>query len=135
MIGEIKDYDWCYDQCYDRWTKLFQSTSKNNLRTGYNVRKIATGQGDNYTTSSLLDYNCFDKYYKMITIELSKQLTLNADPKATQQISFTGNLARDGNENTTILFIIEEAKETAFRFFTSNCKSFVNLFCFNIKSI
>ena len=71
----------------------------------------------------------------MITIELSKQLTLDTDPKAIQQISFTGNLARDGNENTTMFFIIEEAKETAFRFFTRNCKSFVNLFCFNIKSI
>ena len=33
-----------------------------------------------------------------------------------QQINFTGNLAREGNANTTIFFIIEEAKETILDF-------------------
>ena len=49
----------------------------------------------------------------MIAIDLSKQqaLTLNADPRAIQQINFTTNL--DNNDgNTTMFFIIEEAKET-----------------------
>ena len=47
----------------------------------------------------------------MIVIELSKQQALDADPKAIQQINFTGNLAQDPVANTT-LFIIEETKET-----------------------
>ena len=34
----------------------------------------------------------FQKYYKLITIDLSKQRKLNADPKPIQQINFTGNL-------------------------------------------
>ena len=46
----------------------------------------------------------------MIAIDLSKQQALDADPIAIQQIDFTANLDRD--KNTTMLFIIEEAKET-----------------------
>ena len=52
----------------------------------------------------------------MIAVDLSKQQTLDADPKAIQQINFTGNLAREGNANTTMFFIIEEAKETFLNF-------------------
>ena len=50
----------------------------------------------------------------MITIDLSKQQELDADPKALQQINFTGNLDRLGN--TAMFFIIEEAKETILDF-------------------
>ena len=50
----------------------------------------------------------------MITIYLSKQQALNADPKAIQQINFTGNLERDNG--AIIFFIIEEAKETVLDF-------------------
>ena len=46
----------------------------------------------------------------MIAIDLSKQQAWDADPRAIQQINFTANLDRAGN--TTIFFIIEEAKET-----------------------
>ena len=46
----------------------------------------------------------------MIAIDLSKQEALDTDPKAIQKINFTGNL--DRAENTTMFFIIEEAKET-----------------------
>ena len=45
----------------------------------------------------------------MIAIDLSKEQELNADPKAIQQINFTGKLNPDGN--TTMVFIVEEAKE------------------------
>ena len=50
----------------------------------------------------------------MIAIDLSKQQTLDADARAIQQISFTVNLDNDGN--TRIYFILEEAKETIFKF-------------------
>ena len=52
----------------------------------------------------------------MITINLSKQQALDADPKAIQQIKFTGNLAPNPFANTTILFIKEEAKEIVLEF-------------------
>ena len=53
----------------------------------------------------------------MVAIDLSKQQTLDPDPRENQQISFTANLDRVGN--TSIYFILEEAKE--------NCKSIVNM--------
>ena len=72
----------------------------------------------------MLDYNYFNKNYKIIAIDLIKQQASIGDPKAIQQIDFTGNLEQD---NGAIMFvIIEEAKE-AIRFFTSNCNGIVNV--------
>ena len=51
---------------------------------------------------------------KLFSIDLSKQQALDADPRAIHQINFTANL--DGAGNTTIYFILEEAKETVFEF-------------------
>ena len=62
----------------------------------------------------MLDYPYFKENYKMIAIDLSKQQVLDADPRAIQQINFTSNLDRAGN--TTMLFIIGEAKETVLDF-------------------
>ena len=56
----------------------------------------------------------FQKKYKLIAIDLSKQRALDADPRAIQQINFTENLEREGN--ITMFFIIENAKETVFQF-------------------
>ena len=50
---------------------FFDQPVNNNLIT-YDIQKIATGPGDDYTTNCLLDYNYFDKYYKMVAIHLSK---------------------------------------------------------------
>ena len=52
-----------------------------------NIRKIATGQGYDYTTGCLLDYIYFNNYYKMIALDLSKQQVLDVDPWAIQQIN------------------------------------------------
>ena len=86
-----------------------------------NIRKIATGQGDDYRTGCLLDYPYFKNHYKMIALDLSKQQALDADPRVIQQINFTviqqinfTNLDRNGN--TSMFFIIEEAKETVLDF-------------------
>ena len=79
-----------------------------------NIRKAVTGQGDDYTVGCLLDYPYFKKYYKLIAIDLGKQQKIDADPKAIQQINFTGNLDRE--EGSTMFFIIEEAKETVLDF-------------------
>ena len=83
-------------------------------KTYENIRKITTGQGDGYTTGCLLSYSYFIENYKLIVINLSKQQALNADPRAIQQIDFTGNL--DEGDGATIFFITEQAKETVFEF-------------------
>ena len=97
---------------------VFNQPVKNSLRTCDNTGKIWTGEGDNYTIGCQLDCSCFNEYHKMIAIYLSKQQALDADPKAIQQINFTINLNRTNNvnENTTVFFIIEEAKETVLDF-------------------
>ena len=93
---------------------FFEQPIKNNKVTYENIRKIATGQGDDYTTGYLLDYSCFMDTYKMIAVDLSKQQALDAGPRAIQQINFTSNLDRAGN--TRVYFILDEAKETILDF-------------------
>ena len=93
---------------------FFDQPIKNNKLTYENIRKIATGQGDDYTTGCLLDYSYFANTYKMIAVDLSKQQALHADPRAIQQINFTANLDRAGN--TRVYFILEEGKETILDF-------------------
>ena len=86
-LVEVKDYNVVING-----RNFFDHPIKNNLITYDNIRKIATGQGDDYTTDCSLDYPYFKNYCKMIAINLSKQQALDADPKAIQQISFTANL-------------------------------------------
>ena len=50
------------------------------------IRKIATGKADDYTTGCLLDYQYFKDHYQLIAVDLSKQKGLDVDPRAIQQI-------------------------------------------------
>ena len=93
---------------------VFDQPINNDFKSYENIRIIAAGQGDDYTTGCLLDYPYFKDHYKMIAIDLSKQQALDADPRAIQQINFTANLDRAGN--TRIYFILEEAKENILDF-------------------
>ena len=77
------------------------------------IRKISTGQGDDYTTGCLLDFAYFEKNYRLIAIDLSKQKALDADPKAIQQIIFTGEAP---NNTIRIYYIYEQSKETILEF-------------------
>ena len=106
---EIKDYNIMING-----ENFFDQPIKNNKITYENIRKIATGQGDDYTTGCLLDYSYFADTYKMIAVYLSKQQALDAVPRAIQQINFTANLDRDGN--TRVYFILEEANKTILDF-------------------
>ena len=65
---------------------FFDQPIKNKKITYDNIRKIATGYGDDYTTRCLLDYPYFIETYKMIAIDLSKQKALDFDPKAIQKL-------------------------------------------------
>ena len=72
----------------------------------------------------------FKKYYKLLAIDLRKQQKLDADPKAIQQISFNGNLEKA--EVSTMLFIIEEAKERVLDFSNGKDKVLWFYFRFNV---
>ena len=101
---EIKDYNIVING-----ENFFDQPIKNKKITYADIREIATGQGDDYTTGCLLEYPYFKDTYKMIAVDLSKQQALDADPRAIQQINFTANVDRAGN--TRVYFILEEAKE------------------------
>ena len=107
---EIKDYNVKIDG-----KNVFNQLTNDDTKTYENIRKIATGQEDDYTTGCLLDYPYFKESCKMIAVDLSKQQALDADLRAIQQINFTANLDTAGN--TTMFFIIEEAEETVLETF------------------
>ena len=73
------------------------------------ISKIATGQGDNYTTGCLLDYNYSKNYCKMGSIDLHKQQAIDGDPKSIQQINFTGYLAQE-----VIMFLLLKTQKELF---------------------
>ena len=61
---------------------------------------IEINKTSDYTTGNLLDYEYFSKHYKLIAIDLSKQIELeNSNLK--QQINFIGKLE---NDRATMLF-------------------------------
>ena len=93
---------------------VFDEKPNTEFKTYENIRKIATGQGDDYRSCCLLDYSYFKANYKTIATDLSKQQALDADPRAIHQINFIVKIDRAGN--TTVFFIIEEAKETVLDF-------------------
>ena len=68
----------------------------------------------------MLDYNYFKEHYKIIAIDLSKQQELDSNPKAIQQINFTGN----PEQQAKTFFITKEAKETVFDFSQGTVKVF-----------
>ena len=76
------------------------------------MRKTSTGQGDDYTTGCLLDFAYFEKNYRLIAVDLSKQKVLDAHPKAIQEIIFTGK-----TDNTIrVYYVLEQPKETILEF-------------------
>ena len=93
---EIKDYNIIING-----ENFFDQPITNKKTTHEHIRKIATGQGDDYTSGCLIYYSYFADTYKMIAADLSKQQALDADPRA---------------GNTRVYFILEEAKETILDF-------------------
>ena len=80
------------------------------------IRKLTTGQGEDYTTGCLLDYEYIKNHYRLIAIGLSRQKELDADPRAIQQIEFAGQLKNPNNaivanESMFFLTILENIKE------------------------
>ena len=72
------------------------------------LKKVMIGKGEDYTTGSLLDYDYFNKHYKLVAVDLSKQKELDGDPRAIQQIEFKYML----ETNSTIYWVLEKSKET-----------------------
>ena len=104
-----------YDQPIDSDVKWYEE-----------IRKLTTGQGEDYTTGCLLDYDYFKNNYRLIAVDLNRQKQLDADPKAIQQIELIGQLKRlddDGNtrdagadQSMSVLTVLEKIHERRFKF-------------------
>ena len=71
---------------------------------------IEISKNSDYTTGNLLGYEYFSKHYKLIAIDLSKQIELEYSGLK-KQINFIGKLEED---RTTMFFIIEKSEKTTF---------------------
>ena len=63
-----------------------------------------------------MDYAYFKDNYELITVNLSKQKVLDADPRAIQQIVFQGVVGGDANTKIRLYTILEQWKETMLEF-------------------
>ena len=65
----------------------------------------------------MLDFDYFEKNYKIIAADLSKQKALDADSRAIQQIIFFGKIkATAANTRVIIFYVLEKSKETVLEF-------------------
>ena len=113
--GEIKNYNVLIDG------RNFYDQPISDLIKQYEVRKVSTGQGDDYTTGCLLDYAYFKDNYKLIAADLSKQKALDADPRTIQQIVFQV-VGGDNNTKIWLYTILEKLKETILEFYKGTAK-------------
>ena len=109
--GEIKNYNVLIDG------RNFYDQPINDLIKQYDeVRKVSTGQGDDYTTECLLDYAYFKDNYKLIAVDLSKYLLI-------QQIVFQGVVGGVNNTKIRLYTILEKSKETLLEFYKGTIKT------------
>ena len=84
---KIENYDIEIDQ-----RNFYDQPINDSIKQYDEIRKVSTGQSDDYTTGCLLDFAYFEKNYRLIAADLNKQKALHADPRAIQQIIFTGKI-------------------------------------------
>ena len=95
------------------------------------MRKLATGQGEDYITGCLLDYDYAKNHQSLIPVDLSRQKELDADPKAIQRIKFVGqfinidDINADGLHSMFILTILEKNQRNAIKMFSKKCNSLI----------
>ena len=94
-------------------SRNFYDQPFNDLAKQYDeIRKIATRQGDDYTTGCLLDYQYFKDHYNLIVFDLCKQKGMDADSRPIQQIEFYGMVKTDSQ----VCAVLEKSKETVLQF-------------------
>ena len=100
-------------QCINWWKIFFWCAREKKEEEEEAYEKIIeTGKNNDHTTGNLLDYKYFSKHYKLIAIDLSKQIELE-NPDLKQQTNFIGKLK---DEKAKMFFIIEKSEETTFEF-------------------
>ena len=103
---------------------FYEQPINDSIKQYNKIRKISTGQGDGYTTGCLLDFPYFERNFRLIAVDLSKQKALHADSRAIQQIIFAGKIkAAADNTWVIIYYILEQSKETTLEFSKGTAKA------------
>ena len=100
---QVKDFNVIIDK-----TPFFDLPVKNEEEAYEKIIEIS--KNNEYNTGNSLDYEYFQKYDRLIAIDLSRQSNLDKD--ARQQINFIGTL----EEEATMFFIIKKKEETILEF-------------------
>ena len=95
------------------WRNFYDQIINDLIQQYDEVRKVSTGQVDDYTTECLLDYAYFKDNYRIVAVDLSKKRALDADPRAIQQIVFQKIAGGADNTTLSLYTILETSKETA----------------------
>ena len=98
--------------------KLYDQPINDQIKKYDEIRKIATGQGNDCTTGCLLDYQYYKDHYQLTAVDLSKQKELDANPRAIQQIEFYRKL----NTKSKLWTVLENSKETVLEFYKGTAK-------------
>ena len=95
------------------WRNFYDQIINDLIQQYDEVRKVSTGQVDDYTTECLLDYAYFKDNYRIVAVDLSKKRALDADPRAIQQTVFQKIAGGADNTTLSLYTILETSKETA----------------------
>ena len=97
---------------------FYDSPIENNIEKYRELKKVMIGKGEDCTTGSLLDFHYFNKHFKLVAVDLSKQKELDADPRAIQQIEFKYMI----ETSSIIYWVLEKSKETILEFYKGTVK-------------
>ena len=70
-----------------------------------NEKLIKMSRNEDYTAGNFLDFSCHQIYYKLIGIDLSRQINMSIP----QQINFTGKLEED--DGAVMFFLLKSSKK------------------------
>ena len=99
---------------------VYDQANDSDIKRYDEIRKLTIGQGEDYTTGWLLDYDYIKNDYRLIVVDLIRQIELDADTREIQQIESVGQL--NNLENTIVanesMFVltIEKNKEMRLNF-------------------
>ena len=97
---------------------FYDNPIESDIKKYRELKKVMIEKGEDYTTGSLLDYNYFNKHYKLVAVDLPKQKELDGNPSSIQQIEFKYMLETD----STIYWVLEKSKETILEFYKGTVK-------------
>ena len=103
------------------------------LKRKKKIRKLTAGQGEDYTTGLLLDYDYIKNHYRLIAMDLNRQKELDSNLKAIQQIASLKSLDdesnavnADGTQSMIILTNLEKIQRNEIKSFSRKCNSIMN---------